>query len=303
LSEQVWFKIWLTISILCALAEPILIAFPETEVIQKIILGISTVLFFIGFIAVMWAIKDGGFLYRLKHAILSEVYIEIVCLISGWILFYVEPAMAPLRCFRLYRFVWYSEFYTADTKTFWYPITFFCHIVLQYLEKIGQELFTTSSRGGIVVLGFFFYTAYIMGMSFWQATYNLPLFSAEGGANNTLSECDTAAHCFLIMLRLTFFDGDGFDFVKSVLDYGYGGWVFLLILYMCFSALVLLNGLIGIFGASFDEATQEDEEEEAAIKEKLEKDTIQEISKSIIRVEHLVNKLQDDLNSLKQKQY
>jgi len=279
-----------------AVAEPVLIAYPETLFIQKIVLAISTLLFFIGYITVMITMESGGFFFRLRHACLSEVLIEIICLIIGWVLLYVDPSMAPLRCFRLYRFVWYSEFYTADPENIFYPLTFFCHTVLQYLEKIGQELFTTSSKGGIVVLGFFFYTAYIMGISFWQATNAIPLVSAEGGPNGTLSECDTGPHCFLLMLRLTFFDGSGFDFVKSIMDYGNGGWAFLLILYMCFSALVLLNGLIGIFGGAFSEATQEDEAEEEAKREQHEKETIQEIRTVVKRVEILLTKLQERHN-------
>jgi len=303
LSQYFLYKIWLFISICLAMVEPVIIAYPETLTIQKIILAVSTGLFVIGYIAVMIAMPEGGFFFRLRHACLAEVYIEIVCIILGWILLYADPVMAPLRCFRLFRFVWYSEFYPANPENFWYPITFFCHTVLQYLEKIGSELFTTESRGGVIVLGFFFYSAYIMGISFWQATSTLALSSPEGGPNGTLSECDTAAHCFLIMLRLTFFDGSGFDFVKSIMDYGNGGWAFLLILYMCFSALVLLNGLIGIFGGAFDEATKEDEAEEEAKREKLEKDTIQDIMQVVNRVESTLVKLQEDLNTLKHRNF
>jgi len=138
-----------------------------------------------------------------------------------------------------------------------------------------------------------------MGISFFHATSVLPLVSSEGGTNGTLSECDTLTHCFLIMLRLSFFDGDGFDYVKSIMDYGNGSWAFLLILYMCFSSLVLLNGLIGIFGSAFSEATLEDEAEEAAKKEHHEKDTIQEIKKVVNRVESLLVKCQEEINILK----
>jgi len=301
LSQYVLYKIWLFISICLAMAEPIIIAYPDTLVIQKGILAVSTILFVMGFIAVMIAIPEGGFFFRLRHACQSEVYIEIVCLVIGWVLFFTDPVMAPLRCFRLFRFVWYSEFYPANPETLWYPITFFCHTVLQYLEKLGSELFTTNSRGGVIVLGFFFYSAYIMGILFWQATRTLALSSPEGGSNGTLSECDTAAHCFLIMLRLTFFDGSGFDFLKSIMDYGNGGWAFLLILYMIFSALVLLNGLIGIFGGAFSEATLEDEAEEEAEKEKLEKETIQGIMRVINRIEDSILKLQEDIKTSKQR--
>jgi len=80
------------------------------------------------------------------------------------------------------------------------------------------------------------------------------------------------------------------------MDYGNGGWAFLLILYMCFSALVLLNGLIGIFGGAFSEATQEDEAEEEAKREQHEKETIQEIRTVVKRVEILLTKLQERHN-------
>jgi len=299
LSKSAWFKVWLVLSICLAVAEPILIPHPQAIIIQKVILALSTVLFLIGYIAVMINMPEGSFFFRLTHACLAETYIEIVCLILGWVLLYIDPSMAPLRCFRVLRFVWYSEIYPADPSEYFYPLTFFCHTVLQYLEKIGQELFTTSSKGGVIILGFFFFSVYIMGISFFNATQALPLVSAEGGPNGTLSECDTLTHCFLIMLRLSFFDGSGFDYVKSIMDYGSSSWAFLLILYMCFSALVLLNGLIGIFGSTFDEATKEDEAEEAAAKEHREKDTIQEIRKVVNRVEGLLVKLQEEINILK----
>jgi len=170
--------------------------------------------------------------------------------------------MASLRCFRIFRFVWYSEFYLARKGHPLYALTFFSHTVLQYLEKIGQELFTTTSKGGIIVLGFFFYMAYVLGVAFWQKTNDVVLMSSEGGSTGLISECDTLPHCFLIMLRLTFFDGSGFDYLKSVMDHGDQGQVTLLILYMCVSAMVLLNGLIGIFGGAFADATEEEEEEE-----------------------------------------
>jgi len=238
----------------------------------------------------MMAIEDGTVLQRFRNAWLSEVWIEVVCLILGWALIFENPAMASLRCFRVFRFVWYSEFYRAEKGSILFPLTFLCHVVLQYLEKIGEELFTTTSKGGVVVLGFFFYMAYILGVAFWQTTATLPLLSPEGGPNGTLSECDTLSHCFLIMLRLTFWDGSGFDFLKSVMDYGAGGWVLMLVLYMCFSAMVLLNGLIGIFGGAFQSATEEDEEGKGSIKE---------VAKAVDRLEQLCMKLRDDISELK----
>jgi len=271
LAKAWWFKIFLFISFGLALSEPFLVAFPQTIPIQKIILAISSGLFVLGYLATMIAISsesvpEGFFLkrlyFRFRYSFLPEMWIEIFSFVIGWALIFEDPGIACLRCFRVFRFVWYTEFYTAKKGTLFFPITFFCHLVLQYLERIGKELFTFSSKGGVVVLGFFFYLAYVMGVSFWLKTGDLLLTSPEGGPNGTLSECDNLQHCFLIMLRLTFWDGDGFDFVKSLIDANQKGLVTLLIIYMCLSAMVLLNGLIGIFGGAFSAATEADSDDE-----------------------------------------
>jgi len=267
LARQVWFKLWLLLSLALSLSEPILIAWgTETDLIQKIVLAVSSGLFIIGYIATMIAMPAGMSVpKRFWHALLPEVWIEIFSYALGWGLIFQQPAFAVLRCFRVFRFVWYSEFYLAKRGSPFFPITFLCHVVLQYLEKIGEELFTTASKGAVVVLGFFFYMAYIMGVAFWQQTATWTLVSPEGGPNGNLSECDTLPHCFLIMLRLTFWDGSGFDYLKSVMDYGTPmakGMTTLLILYMCFSAMVLLNGLIGIFSAAFQAATKDDDDDD-----------------------------------------
>jgi len=267
LARQIWFKIWLLLSLGLSLSEPILIAWgSETDFIQKIVLAASSGLFIIGYIAVMIAMPAGMSLpRRFWNALLPEVWIEIFSFAMGWGLIFQQPAFAVLRCFRVFRFVWYSEFYLAKKGSPFFPLTFLCHVVLQYLKKIGEELFTTSSKGAVVVLGFFFYMAYIMGVAFWQQTAYWTLLSAEGGPNGNVSECDTLPHCFLIMLRLTFWDGSGFDYLKSVMDYGTPmskGMTALLILYMCFSAMVLLNGLIGIFSAAFQAATKDDDDDD-----------------------------------------
>jgi len=284
LASRWWFKIYLFISIVLALLEPILVAFPDdTYYIQVIVLAASSILFLFGYGATMAAMTEGSLFQRFRDAFLSEVWIEVICFAIGWSLIFRDPGMACMRCFRIFRFVWYSEFYRAKKGSILYPITFLSHIVLQYLEKLGRELFTTDSKGGSVVLGFFFYLAYIFGVSYWQRTQILPLNAPEGG-----NECDTLLHCFFIMLRLTFWDGSGFDFLLSLMNVpGNGGLVALLFLYMCISAMVLLNGLIGIFGGAFASATDEvDKAEETLL--------------ALERVERLCKKLESDVAALKQ---
>jgi len=127
--------------------------------------------------------------------------------------------------------------------------------------------------------------AYLFGVSLWQKTQFLPNISSPEGGN----ECDTLPHCFLIMLRLTFWDGSGFDFLKSLMDDGDNELVSLLFLYMCISAMVLLNGLIGIFGGAFQAATSEADDE----------DKSEEVTKALERVERLCKKLESDVAALK----
>jgi len=314
LSKRKWYLVFLALSVLLSLSEPFLVAVPDyTLTIQYIVLAASTFLFLFGYIAVMVVMPSGNLWKRFRDALLPEVWIEIVCLTLGWALIFEDPGMASLRCFRIFRFVWYSEFYRAEKGSPFFVVTFFCHVVLTYLERVGRELFTTSSKGAIVVLGFFFYMAYVFGVAFWQRTSNLALMSPEGGATGVLSECDTLPHCFLIMLRLTFWDGSGFDFVKSLMDYPDAPLTLLLILYMCTSAMVLLNGLIGIFGDAFSSATEEgdsddegeDDEGGSDDEEKDKKKNKKKITSggvdpaALERIEQLCMKLAADLEDLK----
>eukprot|EP01119_Soliformovum_irregulare_P002208 TRINITY_DN12496_c0_g1_i1.p1 TRINITY_DN12496_c0_g1~~TRINITY_DN12496_c0_g1_i1.p1 ORF type:complete len:356 (-),score=62.64 TRINITY_DN12496_c0_g1_i1:25-1092(-) len=255
LAKHRWFKIFIITSICFAASEPILIAFPnETNYAQKVILAASTMLFIFGYLATMAMMPpDVSLKKRFRAALFPEVWIEIICLLVGWAFIFEDPALASLRCFRIFRFFWYSEFYRAQRGSPFYALTFFCHMVLQYLERIGRELFTTSSKGGVIVLGFFFYIAYIVGATFWQKTHqwDLPAADSDVTAESIGDGCDTLPHCFFIMLRLSFWDGSGFDYVKTLMDSGSPGLVVLLIVYMCASVMVLLNGLIGIFGNTF----------------------------------------------------
>lgn len=50
--------------------------------------------------------------------------------------------------------------------------------------------------------------------------------------------------------------GNGFDFLEALVSNGYWGLSILAILYVIFSAIILLNGLIGIFGYAF--STEDD---------------------------------------------
>ncbi|CAM6002124.1 unnamed protein product [Sphagnum balticum] len=67
------------------------------------------------------------------------------------------------------------------------------------------------------------------------------------------ASCDTVVLCSITLLRLALYDGTGLDFLQAVEIAGKHGLTALLVIYLIFSAIVLLNGLIGIFGNVFTE--------------------------------------------------
>ena len=59
------------------------------------------------------------------------------------------------------------------------------------------------------------------------------------------------------MIRLVFYDGTGFDYLNALVDdSNNAGYILLLFVYVIFNGIVLINGLIGIFGNTF--TTQDD---------------------------------------------
>jgi hypothetical protein len=59
------------------------------------------------------------------------------------------------------------------------------------------------------------------------------------------------------MLRLTFFDGDGFDYAFSLASSGQHWLFFTIMVYLCITSFGILNGLVGLFGSSFTVASED----------------------------------------------
>lgn len=93
--------------------------------------------------------------------------------------------------------------------------------VVCYLEKMGQEVFTSKSKGATSVLGFWAFTSYLFAILLYYQTaqWNVPNKSGYlcswlpagtscwwvPGTNQI--PCDTVHHCFINLMRLSFFDG------------------------------------------------------------------------------------------------
>ena len=242
------FKLWLICAAGLALSEPILVAFPSDSSVayaQFIVLIASTVLFVVGILFTAAAIDDSEeptpAWLKIIETFNGEVLLELLLLCEGWIFILTSPGLAALRCFRVFRYLWYFEMMRIRRKNPIYLLYHAARLCVVYIKKLYIEIFTSGSKGALVVLGIYFYMSYILGVVFWLKT--------RGWVETR--QCDTLVHCMWTMMRLTFYDEKGFDFVKVMFDVKYNALVALLILYMCITAMIFLNGLIGIFGDAF----------------------------------------------------
>lgn len=187
----------------------------------------------------------------------GEVLLDFFCLVFGWATIFVNPGLAALRCLRVFRFLFYFELFPYykkadfDPSTALFSIRKASQLCLVYLKRIAQELFTQESKGGIVIISMWLYLTYLLGVVFWvDIEHKIHL------SDDTLneSECSRLNTCFFTFIRLSFYDGNGFDFMQALMHEGYGGYATLCFIYMIISAIILLNGLIGIFGGAFSAA-------------------------------------------------
>lgn len=101
--------------------------------------------------------------------------------------------------------------------------------------------------GGYTVLMCFFFVNYVVAVVFWRSEGSL-------ADPDPPPECASLVSCYITMLRLVLYDDYGFDFLTATIDHKSPALSVLLILFLCFNAMVLLNGLIGIVGGTFSTA-------------------------------------------------
>ena len=112
------------------------------------------------------------------------------------------------------------------------------------INSLGTELFTISknTRGGLLLMILFFYSAFVFGISLWVAT------------DESYAHCTNRGECIYTMIRLAFFDGNGLDFAYSLVHLD--PVLFIVVMfYMCMTAFGIINGLVGIFGTLFMRAS------------------------------------------------
>lgn len=179
-----------------------------------------------------------------------DVVFEAACLSFGWATLFIRPGLAALRCIRVFRFCWYTHMYSKEgfnpsTDLFFGPRQVMVWIAV-YLERLGAELFSSSSLGGVVVIALFLYISYLFAIVFWTEKNDILIEGSKDG-----NDCHSLNNCFITMLRLAFYDTNGFDYLQAMMNSGNHGYTFLLLLYVILAGIILLGGLIGIFSRVF----------------------------------------------------
>lgn len=256
-SQQWYFLPFLIFAMGIALLEPIVIALGNTGFwfnVQYVLLAAGTGTFMYGFTQTLSFYKgDEGICQKMWKMCEGETKTELITLALGWVLLYDTPGVAALRCFRVFRFLWYFELFVRELPEDYDPAEDFFsptkagQLCVQYIEGMSNEIFSAKSNGGIVVIGLFFFLNYMFALVFW---YQEPLFQDYNGGP---TYCSTLLMCWVTMLRLSLYDGNGLDYLQMVIVSGVAGGAYgiLLIVFTVASAIVLYNGLIGIFGAAF----------------------------------------------------
>jgi hypothetical protein len=186
------------------------------------------------------------------YSILPETWIELSTILIGWILFFIPSTfgLASIRGLRIFRYVWYCKYFITDVhnkKSLFSFLIFYGHVILQYFENVRKEIFTRETKGAVAIFIIFYYLAFIFSI----------IIKTSIGPETQLEYCDTQAHCFFTMLRISFYDGNGFDFIAHLMDSGHEFLASLLFCYLCISSIILINGLIGIFGSAFSNIASE----------------------------------------------
>lgn len=249
LFKRDYYSLFLSIYLILIVIESILIAYDPGHylnlVAQIVILAVSTVCCLANFYWTSTFIDPAGGAYSSKYLYEAFDYytgIEFAFIVFGWVCLFGLPGIASLRVLRACCYMRYGELLQVDQvpSALKYALHS-VHVCARYLDKLALEIFTTRTKGSVVLLGLFFYLAYVFGVAFWVHTKDTA----------PVEFCGTVDSCVVTMIRLAFYDAKGLDFLSYFSDSDSEVLTALLILYLVVTGIIILNGLIGIFGGMF----------------------------------------------------
>lgn len=260
---QTWvFRIFVVISSCLAVAEPVIVSYQPTPVmfnLQIAVLAAASFTFFLDILLTSMYYENTeklSFFEMVRDIVEGENMLDALSLLYGWCTIFTNPGLAALRCIRVFRLLWYFELF-PEVKMRWnsgmFSLRKASRLCLLYMKGIGMEFFTEHSKGGVVVIAMYLYLSYLMAVVFWVELNDLI------SINEGVPECRDLNTCFITIIRLSFYDGNGFDFLQTLAMQGHGGYCTLLFVYMFMSAIVILNGLVGIFGNAFVSAVDDND--------------------------------------------
>jgi len=251
LSQQCLFKTYLFFMSALSIAEAIIVGFEPKGTLfkaQVTILALSTILFILANFYVISYVTTKSLTWgQSLRAFFTpgETKMEIVCFIIGWACIFDNPGLAALRVFRVVRVLWYLELRKITEEEKHSPVLLIRKgglLVVNYLERIGKELFSTKTQGGSIVLLIYFYTIYVFSIIYWQ---NVGQYNSSNspwyGMNTNQMACNTLNNCYNTIMRLSLYDGNGLDFLWNLTNSPYRALAALLIIFMCFTAIVLFK--------------------------------------------------------------
>ena len=229
------------------------------------------------------------------------VLVEVACLLCGWVYIFYRPGVAVLRCFRLFRVLFYHDDLPSGVREsidnilacvlsfqgilFSRPeadkLVRLCYKVMIFagytLKHMVREMFMLDrhTKGGFILIVIFFYSGWVLGIASWldegldAAALENTYQAIDGETQPLVVNCNGGATCLASVYRLSLWDGSGFDFLWSLRIRKDKFLFAVLVVYMCGTAFGVLNGLTGVFrniyGKSsrraFVKNSKEDEEE------------------------------------------
>lgn len=115
---------------------------------------------------------------------------------------------------------------------------------IKALTALGNEIFrlTEDTRGGLLLIMLIFFSSWVLGATIYVET------------QGQLDNCTSIGLCTWTFIRLSMVDGNGLDLMYQ-LSAKHRFLFFICMIFMCITSFGIVNGLVGIFGNLFNDAS------------------------------------------------
>ena len=157
-----------------------------------------------------------NFLQKCYLVIDVEIFVELFFGVIGWLFIFTPySGISALRCFRIFRYMWYFELLEHEVDADYKPedhffsLTHATQLCLFYLEQVGLEFFTQKSKGAIVIISILAYITYVFAI----------VFSTDFSDVDGSGGCAGSLACGMTLLRMVMYDGNGLVITTQHMPY------------------------------------------------------------------------------------